>query len=150
MALTKKNLRLAMEAAVKEDAAVFAVVVEIPGQEVPEVIINLNASFENKFKYYEATYDDELNHVAAPGVKIVAFTHADDLAQVQDSLFDTDLVEIDEVDSEDIVDYDEVNKFIQEKTGVSAELLAAIQEAEIDFLVEKGIVSFTEHTEINE
>ena len=148
MALTKENLRLAMEAAVEEDSAVFAVLVLIPGQEYPEVIINLNPSFENKFKYYEATYDDELNHVAASGVKIIGFTHADSLNEVQNVFFDME--EAEGVDAEDIVDYEEVNKYIEEKTGVSAELLEAIQKAEIDFLVDKGIVSFTEHTEINE
>lgn len=45
--------------------------IDMPGFEQPELIINPPANIENKLAYYKATYDENLEHKHAKGIRIV-------------------------------------------------------------------------------
>lgn len=45
--------------------------IDMPGFEQPELIINPPANIENKLVYYKATYDENLEHKHAKGIRIV-------------------------------------------------------------------------------
>ncbi|WP_018250328.1 hypothetical protein [Orenia marismortui] len=80
--LSKENLINCFEIAKKENAEMIGVLVEVKENELPELIVNPNTNFDGKLEYYKKTYDDNLNHKFADGIKIVGFTHADTLQEV--------------------------------------------------------------------
>lgn len=45
--------------------------IDMPGFEQPELIINPPTNIENKLAYYKATYDENLEHKHAKGIRIV-------------------------------------------------------------------------------
>lgn len=55
-----------------------ALYITIPGCEKPELIINQRENFEFKLDYYAKTYDDNLEHKHAKGIKIVGATVIDE------------------------------------------------------------------------
>ncbi|AAK79179.1 hypothetical protein BJV85_002791 [Clostridium acetobutylicum] len=61
-----------------------AVVIKIEGFPVPEIIVNYQENFDKKQEYYDKTYDDNLNHKFAKGIKIVAISVANDLSEFKD------------------------------------------------------------------
>lgn len=52
----------------------IGVLVEMPGFDEPELITNPPANLEKKLKYYKDTYDVNLNHKHAAGVRIIGYT----------------------------------------------------------------------------
>lgn len=46
----------------------------MPGFELPEIIINPAENLEKKLEYYKNTYDEDLKHKYAEGVKIIGYT----------------------------------------------------------------------------
>lgn len=48
-----------------------AIVVRMGGFPKDEIIINENENIDSKLAYYQKTYDDNLNHKFAPGIRIV-------------------------------------------------------------------------------
>ncbi|WP_338749800.1 hypothetical protein [Bacillus sp. FJAT-52991] len=48
--------------------------VEMPGFEQPELITNPPANLAKKLEYYKATYDENLNHKHAKGIRIIGYT----------------------------------------------------------------------------
>ncbi|WGT40128.1 hypothetical protein QH639_04925 [Lysinibacillus sp. 1 U-2021] len=45
--------------------------IDMPGFDEPELITNPPANIENKLAYYKATYDENLEHKHAKGIRIV-------------------------------------------------------------------------------
>lgn len=81
--LKMSNLKNCFDAAEKENAKFIGVLVQIKDNKSRELIVNERASFGAKLAYYQATYDEELNHKHAPGIKIVGFTQADNLKEME-------------------------------------------------------------------
>lgn len=51
----------------------LGVLIDMPGYEFPELIINPPENLEKKLAYYKATYDENLNHKHAEGIRIVGY-----------------------------------------------------------------------------
>jgi hypothetical protein len=51
-----------------------------------EIIINQMENFDSKLDYYKKTYDENLNHKFAQGIKIVGFTYGDFFSELEDDL----------------------------------------------------------------
>lgn len=52
----------------------LALIIEMPGFESPEVIVNPPENLKKKLEYYKNTYDDNLEHKHAKGLKIIGYT----------------------------------------------------------------------------
>lgn len=55
----------------------LGIFIEMPGFEFPEIIINPVESLEKKLEYWKATYDDNLEHKHAKGIRIIDWNFAD-------------------------------------------------------------------------
>lgn len=67
------QLEAAINKAIKDNKSI-GVLIEMPGFEEPELIINPCKNLKQKLRYYKDTYDENLNHKKAPGIKIVGYT----------------------------------------------------------------------------
>lgn len=83
MKLNKENLEKFIEQAVQDDTTYIAVVIEMEGFTLPELIINPIENAAEKLEYYKNTYDDELKHKHAPGIKIRKVIAANNLDQIE-------------------------------------------------------------------
>ena len=63
--------------------AFVAVKIEMDGFPKPEVIINESVNIESKLDYYIKTYDENLKHKFAPGIRIVDFTYGETFDEIQ-------------------------------------------------------------------
>lgn len=66
------DLEFVIKQAVKTKANV-GVFIEMPGFESPEMIVNPVENLEKKLEYYKNTYDENLNHKHAEGIKIIGY-----------------------------------------------------------------------------
>lgn len=72
--MKKEEMLKFIDDAIKEQAPYFAVLVDL-GLPEPEQIINPLANLEEKKKYYDEAYDDELHLKANKKIRIVGFTY---------------------------------------------------------------------------
>jgi hypothetical protein len=86
MNLTTTNLENCFNQAAALGVPFVAVKIQMDGFPQPEVIINKAENIESKLEYYKKTYDENLNHKFAPGIKIIGFTHGDDYGDIQEDL----------------------------------------------------------------
>lgn len=86
MPLTMTNLENCFNQAALSHANFVAVKVEMSGFPEPEIIINSQPNIQSKLEYYKATYDENLEHKHAAGIKIVAFTHGEDFDDIYEDL----------------------------------------------------------------
>lgn len=68
--ITMNDLELMVNRAVKLDES-LGLFIEMPGFPEPELIVNPVANLEKKLEYWKNTYDDNLEHKHAKGIKIV-------------------------------------------------------------------------------
>lgn len=66
-----------------KNAKYVGVKIETRGNEGYEIIINPNCNFDNKLAYYKKAYTDDLVLKAFDGIKIVGFTFADSLKEIE-------------------------------------------------------------------
>ena len=52
----------------------LGLMIEMPGFESPELIINPVENLEKKLEYYKNTYGEDLEHKHAKGIKTIAYT----------------------------------------------------------------------------
>lgn len=52
----------------------LGVLIEMPGFEEPEMIINPVVNLQKKLEYYKKTYGENLEHKHAKGVRIIGYT----------------------------------------------------------------------------
>lgn len=52
----------------------LGLIIEMPGFESPEIIINPFENLEKKLEYYKNTYNENLEHKNAKGIKIIGYT----------------------------------------------------------------------------
>jgi len=47
--------------------------IEMPGFEMPEIIVNPPENLDKKLEYYKATYNENLEHKNAKGIRIIGY-----------------------------------------------------------------------------
>ena len=70
---TMDDLKFAVEMAIKENKS-LSLLITLPDLDSPEMITNPVENLEKKLEYYKATYDDNLEHRHAYGIKIVGYS----------------------------------------------------------------------------
>jgi hypothetical protein len=82
-----ENLERSFQLAKKENAKFVAVRIEMQGFPEAEVIINPIVNADSKLEYYKKTYDENLNHNHAKGIKIVGCTFGNDWNEIEEDLY---------------------------------------------------------------
>lgn len=67
------DLEFIIKQAIRNKTSV-GVFIEMPGFEMPEIIVNPTENLEKKLEYYKNTYNDNLEHKKAKGIKIIGYT----------------------------------------------------------------------------
>lgn len=62
------------------------VLISMGGFPKPEIIINEHANFGPKAVYYCSTYDDNLEHKYAKGIKIIGWASGNTFKEIEDTL----------------------------------------------------------------
>lgn len=65
----------------------IAIVISMEGFKEPEVIINKRDNFISKLEYYKSTYNEELNHKHAKGIKIIDYCFGNSYTEIEEVLF---------------------------------------------------------------
>lgn len=82
------NLERCFNTAKERDQKFVGVLVQMDGFSKPEVIINPIENADAKLEYYKKTYDDDLNHKFASGIKIVGFSYGLDFLDIEIELIE--------------------------------------------------------------
>jgi hypothetical protein len=69
--ITMSALEEMFNKAIEEDELGIALLIEMPGFEEPEVIINPPVNLTKKLEYIKKTYDENLEHKHSKGVNII-------------------------------------------------------------------------------
>ena len=77
------SLEMCFKRAIEYKAEYVAVKIEMEGFSSPEIIINPIENAEDKLKYYQNVYDENLNHKHAKGIRIVNFTYGYSFEEIQ-------------------------------------------------------------------
>lgn len=67
------ELEFVVKTAIKTKQS-LGLLIEMPGFESPEMIINPCENLQKKLEYYKGTYDEKLEHKNAKGIKIIGYT----------------------------------------------------------------------------
>lgn len=84
--MKKKEFVKIFEGAIKACCLYIGVGVQTEGSSRPEVIINPVENFEEKLRYYKATYDDDMILISAKGkkdIRIMAVAAGDSYSDIQ-------------------------------------------------------------------
>jgi hypothetical protein len=82
--MTKKELMFVSFLAALEGGTTFvAIKVHMEGFPCDEVIINRHDNIEDKLKYWDNVYNDELVHKFSPTISIVGWTAANTYQEIQ-------------------------------------------------------------------
>ncbi|MBL4951102.1 hypothetical protein JK635_02455 [Neobacillus sp. YIM B02564] len=84
--LTIKNLEACFKNAKVLKQNFVAVRIEMEGFPKAEIIVNPIENADSKLAYYQKTYNENLNHKYAKGIKIVGFTFGEDMKEIQEDL----------------------------------------------------------------
>lgn len=57
----------------------MAIHISMPSLKIPEAIVNYKSNFEEKLKYYDEAYDDNLVMIRNENIKIVSFGFSDSI-----------------------------------------------------------------------
>ena len=88
MNLKMRNLEECFRMAKIQDATWIAVAIKTNGNESSELILNPNVNFDSKLEYYKKAYTDDLVLKSFDGIKIVGFTYANTLAEIEADLWE--------------------------------------------------------------
>jgi len=70
---TMKELEQVINEAIKKNRS-LGLFIEMPGFPKPEMITNPVENLKRKLEYYKKTYDENLEHRHAKGIKIIGYT----------------------------------------------------------------------------
>jgi hypothetical protein len=84
MPLKMSNLENCFKRAKELNEKYAAVRIQMVGFPKDEIIINGFENIDTKLEYYQKTYDEELNHRFAKGIKIVGFTFGSSFEQIEE------------------------------------------------------------------
>ena len=105
---TMENLIESINMAQEISFKYFAIKVEMDGFPEEEVIINPMINAVEKIDYYKNTYNDDLTHKHAKGIRIVDYTYADTYEDIEsDFMVDLYFDDVFDEDFEDFIDEDE-------------------------------------------
>lgn len=110
-----QSLEECFNKAIREKAKYIGVLVQIEGNKSKELIINKIESFKDKLEYYKNIYSENLEHKHAEGISIVGFSQGDSLAELEEMLFNINVVGLESIKS--ISTCRLVNE-LKERTGV--------------------------------
>ncbi|MGF1438739.1 hypothetical protein ACQUW6_32100 [Bacillus thuringiensis] len=82
MELTLDGLERCFNVAPCENAEYIAVQIAMDGFPSDELIINDKHNIDNKLEYYKKTYNDDLKHRYAPGIRIVGFAYGYSFSEI--------------------------------------------------------------------
>lgn len=80
---TKRNLEYCFSHAIADGANFVGVMIQLPNMSQPEVIINPIDNLPSKMEYYFNNYNDNLELIANPDVKIIGLTYGDTYEEIQ-------------------------------------------------------------------
>ncbi|MED3022342.1 MULTISPECIES: hypothetical protein [Bacillus cereus group] len=86
MDLTLEGIEKCFNEAVTEQANYVAVQIEMDGFPSDEVIINDKHNIETKLEYYKKTYNEDLEHRYAPGIRIIGYVYGYSFSGIQREL----------------------------------------------------------------
>jgi hypothetical protein len=86
MDCTFEQMEICFNFAITNNTDYIGVLIEMEGFNDAEVIINSRANIADKLEYYKKTYDENLNHKFAKGIRITGFTYGDSFAKIQSYL----------------------------------------------------------------
>lgn len=86
MNLDINNLEKCFYEASQQDKKYVGVKIQMEGFPKAEIIINENANFDSKFKYYKRAYNEDLTLRSFNGIKIIGFNHGDTFEQIEKDL----------------------------------------------------------------
>jgi hypothetical protein len=81
--LTMGNLEKCFEDAKEQNAKFVALKIGMKGFPKPEIIINEQANFDSKLAYYQKTYNENLEHRFAKGIKIIGMSYGDTFDEIE-------------------------------------------------------------------
>lgn len=73
--------------AIESNQLFVAVRIRMDGFPEDEIIVNPIANAEGKLEYYKKTYDEDLIHKHAKGIKIVGFTFGESMDEIEEDLY---------------------------------------------------------------
>ena len=83
----KEQMIQCFQNALKYNQQFIAVVVQLPNG-CEELIVNRRASIIDKIKYYDENYNDDLEKIGCPEIRIVTFTSGNSLFAIEGDLFE--------------------------------------------------------------
>ncbi|PEP86082.1 hypothetical protein [Bacillus pseudomycoides] len=86
MELTLDGLEECFNDAVNTETNFVAVKIEMDGFPSDELIINDKHNIALKLEYYKKTYNEDLEHRYAPGIRIVGYAYGHSLSGIQREL----------------------------------------------------------------
>lgn len=86
MELNINNLEKCFYEASQKDKKYVGVLISMPKFPKPEIIINSNSNFDDKFEYYKNAYNKNLTLKAKPLIKIIGFTYGDTFEEIEKKL----------------------------------------------------------------
>ncbi|MED1436938.1 MULTISPECIES: hypothetical protein [Bacillus cereus group] len=86
MELTLEGLEECFNDAVNAETNFVAVKIEMDGFPSDELIINDKHNIALKLEYYKKTYNEDLEHRYAPGIRIVGYAYGHSLSGIQREL----------------------------------------------------------------
>lgn len=81
-----KELEKCFYEASHKEAKYVGVKIQMQGFPKPEIIINENANFEDKFLYYKKAYNDKLTLKTFNGIRIIGFTYGNSFKDIEKDL----------------------------------------------------------------
>lgn len=90
MELTTKQTFLEFMEKYKDSDGYFAVLVKLPNQEKPELIVNFAESIPTKIEYYRYNYNEDNTLKANPNVRILKYAWAANLIYLNRLLTEED------------------------------------------------------------
>lgn len=84
--LTLEYLERIFKRALEIDQRYVAIALQMDGFDGKEIIINPKENILSKLDYYKKTYDEELNHKFAKGIKIIGFTFGNKFEEIYEDL----------------------------------------------------------------
>jgi hypothetical protein len=85
--MSRADMVECFEVAKRTKANYVGVLIAMEGFETPEVIINTKHNLDKKFEYYMNTYDENLEHKHAKGIKIIGCAWGDSFSEIGEDLF---------------------------------------------------------------
>jgi len=82
-----ENLERSFQLAKKYNTKFVAVRIEMEGFPEAEIIVNPIVNADSKLEYYKKTYDENLNHKQAKGIRIIGCTFGNDMGEIEEDLF---------------------------------------------------------------